>query len=81
MAYTSFFKPFDFLIECKGKNIIIELKNSKSVEGKLITFDLNGNFLLEINDETAFYRGDNILSVRKADSNMKGGDKNGKSNN
>ncbi len=68
-------RPLDLLNNSKGKNVLVILKNGTKISGKLITFDIHLNLVLEqasiINDETSstqtlgkiLVRGDTILFV------------------
>jgi len=56
-------KPYDFLNEKRGKTVKITLKDGKVVEGKLISYDLHVNLLIEINGKEVFVRGDSIELV------------------
>ncbi|MCW1291939.1 MAG: LSm family protein [Candidatus Rehaiarchaeum fermentans] len=68
-------RPFDVLNESKGKNILVELKNGKTISGKLIAFDPHINISMENAKEVSqsgetvrevgklFIRGDMIISI------------------
>ena len=66
--------PFDILKDKKGAEIIVSLKNEEAYKGKLKTFDVHLNLVLEdavlimdgkeLEVGTLLIRGDNILTVR-----------------
>jgi len=67
-------RPLDSLNESRGKNIIVELKNNKQFVGKLRSFDIHINIVLENCEEridgevkrkfnTVFIRGDTIVFI------------------
>ena len=67
-------KPFDVLNESIGKDVLVLLKDSLSIRGKLKGFDIHMNIVLEEaqtleNNETKIrygkllVRGDNILMI------------------
>lgn len=49
--------PIETLQKLKGKQVYVELKNRKSVEGKLVAFDLYTNITLETEHGTRFIQG------------------------
>lgn len=74
---TEVSRPLDTLNESRGKNVIVELKNGKQITGKLKSFDIHVNTVLEdseekVNGETArrmgtlFIRGDTIIFISPA---------------
>ncbi len=67
-------RPLDGLNQAKGQRIIIELKNKKQIVGKLITFDIHTNLVVDDAEERedgeikrkigrAFIRGDMVVFV------------------
>jgi small nuclear ribonucleoprotein len=67
-------RPLDALNNSRGKNILVELKNGKQFVGKLKSFDIHINIVLENAEErvdgevkrkvgTAFLRGDTIVLI------------------
>lgn len=67
-------RPLDALNKARDKRIIVELKNNKQFIGKLISFDIHINIVLEdveerVNGEmvrklnTVFIRGDTITII------------------
>lgn len=70
-------RPLDTLNEARGKNVIVELKNNKQLIGKLKSFDIHINTVLENCEEkvdgetrrklgTVFIRGDTIIFISTA---------------
>ncbi|MBI5392082.1 small nuclear ribonucleoprotein [Candidatus Woesearchaeota archaeon] len=70
-------RPLDALNEARGKNVIVELKNGKQLIGKLKSFDIHINTVLESSEEkvdgevkrklgTVFIRGDTIIFISTA---------------
>ena len=70
-------RPLDTLNEGRGKNAIVELKNGKQLVGKLRSFDIHVNTVLEMCEEkvdgevkrklgTVFIRGDTIVFISLA---------------
>ncbi|HIH25828.1 small nuclear ribonucleoprotein [Candidatus Woesearchaeota archaeon] len=70
-------RPLDTLNEARGKNVIVELKNNKQLIGKLRSFDIHINTVLEDCEEkvdgetkrklgTVFIRGDTIIFISTA---------------
>ncbi|HLC86394.1 MAG TPA: LSm family protein [Candidatus Nanoarchaeia archaeon] len=70
-------RPLDTLNEARGKNVIVELKNNKQLIGKLKSFDIHINTVLESCEEkidgetrrklgTVFIRGDTIIFISTA---------------
>ena len=61
------------IFQCQGKSILLRLRNTKTVQGTLIDFDIHMNLTLEnaedITDEKhlslgkVLLRGDNILAI------------------
>ncbi len=61
------------LNSAKGKTVLVELKNSHSINGKLVAFDIHVNITLENAEETSsgevrklgnvFIRGDTIILI------------------
>ena len=67
-------RPLDTLNEARDKRVIVELKNNKQFIGKLKSFDIHINTVLEDAEErvdgelkrkigTAFIRGDTIVLI------------------
>ena len=66
-------KPFDYLGKYIGEKIKVYLKNGEIIEGEIVAFDIHLNLVLsnvlvkkeeeELNLESLFVRGDNILYV------------------
>ncbi|MEO2154565.1 MAG: LSM domain-containing protein [Nanoarchaeota archaeon] len=56
-------KPYDFLNEKRGNKITITLKDGSKIEGKLISYDLHVNLLIEKDGKEVFVRGDSIMTV------------------
>jgi len=67
-------RPLDALNHARNKNVMVELKNNKHLLGKLVSFDIHVNVVLESCEEmvdgkvtrklgTVFVRGDTILFV------------------
>ena len=65
-------RPLDALNESRNKRVIVELKNSKQYIGKLVSFDIHINIVLEEAEEhidgnlnrklgKVFIRGDTII--------------------
>lgn len=70
-------RPLDTLNEARNKNVIVELKNNKQLIGKLKSFDIHINTVLEDCEEkvdgetkrklgTVFIRGDTIIFISTA---------------
>ena len=70
-------RPLDSLNESRGKNAIVELKNGKQLVGKLKSFDIHVNTVLENCEEkaegevkrklgTVFIRGDTVVFISLA---------------
>ena len=67
-------RPLDFLNESRNKRVIVELKNQKQYMGKLVSFDIHINIVLEDAGEhidgnlsrklgRVFIRGDTIILI------------------
>ena len=67
-------RPLDSLNQSRGKRVIIELKDGKQLIGKLISFDIHINTVLDETEEhengemkrklgTVFIRGDTITLI------------------
>ncbi|MBW2996214.1 small nuclear ribonucleoprotein [Candidatus Woesearchaeota archaeon] len=67
-------RPLDALNKAKGKRVIVELKNNKSLIGTLNAFDIHINVVLEEAEEiidgevkrklgVVFIRGDTIIII------------------
>jgi small nuclear ribonucleoprotein len=67
-------RPLDALNEARNKRIIVELKNSRKYTGKLTSFDIHINIVLEDAEEyennelkrklgRIFIRGDTIILI------------------
>ncbi len=70
-------RPLDTLNEARNKSVIVELKNGKQYIGKLKSFDIHVNTVLDECEEmvdgsvsrklgTTFIRGDTILFISLA---------------
>jgi len=70
-------RPLDALNQSKGKRVLVELKNGKQFLGRLRSFDIHINTVLEEAEEhengelkrkvgTAFLRGDTIILISPA---------------
>ena len=70
-------RPLDALNESRNKRVIVELKNGKQFVGKLKSFDIHINIVLEDAEEMAegtlkrkiglvFLRGDTIILISPA---------------
>lgn len=67
-------KPFDILMNKRGEEIIVTLKNEEAYRGVLKAFDIHLNIVLEgavlivdgkeLEVGTLLVRGDNILTIR-----------------
>jgi len=67
-------RPLDFLNESRNKRVIAELKNQKQYIGRLVSFDIHINIVLENAEEhidgklnrklgRVFIRGDTIILI------------------
>lgn len=67
-------RPLDALNSARDKNVIVELKNNKQYTGKLKSFDIHINVVLDDAEErfegevkrkvgTVFIRGDTIILI------------------
>ena len=67
-------RPLDALNKARNKRVIVELKNQKQLVGKLISFDIHINVVLEDAEEmengeikrklgSVFLRGDTIILI------------------
>ena len=67
-------RPLDALNESRNKRLIVELKNGKKYTGKLVSFDIHINVVLETAEEyegnelkrklgRIFIRGDTIILI------------------
>jgi len=67
-------RPLDALNESRNKRIIVELKNGRKYTGKLVSFDIHINVVLEESEEfendelkrklgRIFIRGDTIILI------------------
>ena len=67
-------RPLDFLNETRNKRVILELKNQKQYIGKLVSFDIHINIVLDEVEERIdgnlnrklgkiFVRGDTIILI------------------
>lgn len=59
-------RPLDFLNDLKkdNKNVIVERKGEgEPIEGKIISFDIHINLVIETKENTKFIRGDVIETV------------------
>ena len=70
-------RPLDALNESRSKRVIVELKNGKQFVGKLKSFDIHINIVLDEAEEkvdgelkrkmgTVFLRGDTIILISPA---------------
>jgi len=70
-------RPLDTLNEARNKSVIVELKNGKQLVGKLKSFDIHINTVLQDSEEkvdgetkrrlgTIFIRGDTIIFISTA---------------
>ena len=70
-------RPLDTLNHARGKQVIVELKNNKQLIGKLVSFDIHVNTVLNDAEErvdgetkrklgTIFIRGDTIVFISTA---------------
>lgn len=70
-------RPLDALNNARDKNVIVELKNNKQFIGKLKSFDIHINVVLDEAEEriegevkrkmgTVFIRGDTIILISPA---------------
>ncbi|HLD18722.1 MAG TPA: LSM domain-containing protein [Candidatus Nanoarchaeia archaeon] len=71
-------RPLDALNAARNKRVIVELKNGKQFVGKLKSFDIHVNTVLEDSEErvdgetkrklgTVFLRGDTIILISPAE--------------
>jgi len=72
-------RPFDFLNDLKGKEVIITLKDANEIRGKLLAFDIHINLVVLANDDdpdddpnvkikkNLFVRGDTVVFVESND--------------
>ncbi len=71
-------RPLDALNAARNRRVIVELKNGKQFVGKLKSFDIHVNTVLEDSEErvdgetkrrlgTVFLRGDTIILISPAD--------------
>ena len=67
-------RPLDFLNESRNKRVLVELKNQKQYRGKLVSFDIHINIVLDDAEEhidgnlnrklgKVFIRGDTIILI------------------
>ena len=67
-------RPLDMLNEARNKRIVVDLKNGKQYIGKLISFDIHINVVLDAAEEweegklkkkigNVFIRGDTIILI------------------
>jgi len=67
-------RPLDALNVARNKTVVVELKNGKQLRGKLKSFDIHINTVLDETDEyqdgevrrklgTVFVRGDTIITI------------------
>jgi small nuclear ribonucleoprotein len=67
-------RPLDLLNNSKGKEVLVILKNQKCIAGKLLTFDININIVLDNAKEMEnneikqklgllFIRGDSVIYI------------------
>ncbi len=67
-------RPLDMLNEARNKRVVIDLKNGKQFIGKLISFDIHINVVLDAAEEweegnlkkkigNVFIRGDTIILI------------------
>lgn len=71
-------RPLDALNAARNKNVVVELKNGKQMVGKLVSFDIHVNTVLDqceekVNNEVTrklgkvFIRGDTIVFISPSD--------------
>jgi len=72
-------RPFDFLNDLKGKEVIITLKDANEIRCKLLAFDIHINLVVLANDDdpdddpnvkikkNLFVRGDTVVFVESND--------------
>ncbi len=60
-------KPLDFLEAMRNKEVKIEWKdeNRKPLICKLISFDVNKNFIIEINKNIVYLEGNEVKFIRE----------------
>jgi len=56
-------RPLDFINSKKGKEITVILTDDKEITGKLITFDLNINLLMELRKKSRFIKGNMVKAI------------------
>ncbi len=67
-------RPLDLLNSARNKTVLVELKNNRSITGKLVAFDVHINVTLENAEEkkdgetlrkvgNVFIRGDTIIMI------------------
>ncbi|MEM4295780.1 MAG: LSM domain-containing protein [Candidatus Anstonellales archaeon] len=67
-------KPFDYINEMVGKDVVIGIKGNREIKAKLVAYDIHLNLSLlkvnmklengqEINAEKMFLRGDSIVYI------------------
>lgn len=57
-------RPYDLLLQLRGKKVLIVLINKEEVSGTLVCFDMHTNIVICDGDLIPkFVRGDNILSI------------------
>lgn len=67
-------RPLDALNQARGKRVLVQLKNGKQFVGKLVSFDIHINTVLDEAEEregnettrslgTIFIRGDTIIFI------------------
>ncbi|MDE1868940.1 MAG: small nuclear ribonucleoprotein [Candidatus Micrarchaeota archaeon] len=70
-------RPFDLLNKVLGQQVMVRLKNKESIRGRLVSFDMHMNLVLENAEElndgelkakigTILLRGGNIIFVSPA---------------
>ena len=63
-------RPLDLLNCCRGKTVLVHLKNNKVMEGVLLAFDIHINLVLEVKGKSKksskFVKGDCVILVEDA---------------
>lgn len=73
----SYDRPLNYIDKLKGKVVIVEQKQAtKQIMGKLISFDIHLNIVLEIEGMNRFIKGDSVVSISPTNQNIKLEDKN-----
>ncbi|MFH1408312.1 MAG: LSM domain-containing protein [Nanoarchaeota archaeon] len=56
-------RPLDTLNAFRGKEISVDLRNGKTVTGKLLSFDLTINLGIEVKGKNEFVKGETVVAV------------------